>query len=432
MSARAAASDRQPWARAGYRRWFLAVLVTAYMVNYMDRQLLSILMEPIKADLLLADWQLGALGGIAFALFYTTLGLPIARLADRHSRVNIIALALAAWSIATALCGAAANFVQLMLARIGVAVGESAATPPSYSLISDLYAPNERAGATGLLLVGPPLGIALGLLLGGWIGDAMGWRAAFVIVGLPGLLLALVVRFTLREPPRGFAEGRVNVAGEASTVSGVLRLLSSRRSFWAGAVAGGVASFGGVALQLWLPSYLMRTFGYTLPQAGATVAAVAALSGVAGTVIGGRIADYWASRNRRGWMLVPCVTMLLAAPCAVVAFTAGTVALAIGAVALVLVLFHMWPAPIYTAAQGMVGIRMRAVTAALLLFTTNIIGLGLGPPLVGLVSDLLHARAAEHSLRLALLCTAPVYLAAAGLFYLASRSVLRDLERAPD
>ncbi|MGE0384181.1 MAG: spinster family MFS transporter [Gammaproteobacteria bacterium] len=418
------------WGSLAYRRLFLGMLALSYLVNFMDRQVLSILIEPIKAELHLADWQLGTLGGIAFALFYVTLGLPIAKLSDRYNRVNIIAIALTVWSLATAACGLAAGFFHLLLARIGVAVGESAGTPPAYSLIADLYEPRRRAGATGVFVAAPAVGTACGLLFGGWLGANFGWRTAFIVVAIPGLLLAVAMKLVLREPPRGFAEGRP-ADGEASRVGAVARLLATRPSFPAMALAAGIASFSGYAMHLWLPSFFIRSHGMPVEQAGAWLALMHLAAGVFGGVAGGQVADRLGRRDPRWWMLVPCVAMLIAVPLAFLAFSTDSRTVAMIATTGLLVMYGSWAGPVYAAAQGLVGLRMRAVTISLLLFVINLIGLGLGPPLVGWASDLLQQRAGADSLRLALLGTAPLFALSAALYFLASRTLQRDLDAAP-
>ncbi len=421
---------RPIWSAPAYRNYFLFMLVLSYLFNFMDRQLLSILIEPIKKELLLSDWQLGALGGITFALFYVTFGLPIAKLSDRLNRVKIISIALTVWSVATAACGLAQNFVHLLCARIGVAVGESAATPPSYSLIGDLFEPHRRATAIGIYVVGASLGTGCGLLFGGWASEYLGWRWSFAVVGLPGVLLALAIRLTLREPPRGFSEQR-SATGEASTVTGVARLLLQRRSFPLMALASGVASFSGYSLALWLPSYFIRSHGFSVAEAGSWLALVNVGSGIAGSYLGGAVADHLGKRDPRWRMLVPGAAMLLAAPLSIVAFTTEWSGLSLIATAVVLTLYHSWGGPVHAAVQGMVGLRMRGVAVSLLLFVVNLVGLGFGPPIIGLVSDLLQTSAGVHSLRYALLLSVPVFLLASVLYVLASLTLKRDLARAP-
>lgn len=420
-----------PWNNRTYRSYFLALLVISYTVNFMDRQLLSILLEPIKHDLNLADWQLGALGGITFALFYVTLGLPIAKLSDRYNRLNILTIAITCWSVATAACGLATNFLQMMFARIGVAVGESAGTPPSYSMISDVYPPEKRATATGIYLTGTSIGTGLGLLVGGWASQIWGWRAAFFIVAVPGVLLAVLMKLTLKEPPRGLSENRVP-EGEASTVLGVVRLLSTRTTFLAMAVASGIAAFSGYAMALWLPSFFIRSHGLSIGEAGTWLALANIVSGIIGAILGGMAADKLGKNNRRWLVLVPCCAMMLSAPLAYFSFTIGSTLIALIGTTVTLTLYHSWAPPIYAAAQNMVGLRMRAVTVSLLLFCINLIGLGFGPPVIGAISDYFNQTVGSESLRYALMLTGPIFGVSGALFYIASRTLERDLDQAPD
>jgi len=418
------------WAPLSYRVYFLGLLVVSYMINFTDRQLLSILLEPIKRDLALADWQLGVLGGVAFALFYVTLGVPVAKLSDRFSRVNILAGAMALWSLATAACGLATNFLQLLLIRIGVAVGESAGTPPSYSMISDLFDPRRRATAIGIYVAGPPLGTALGLAIGGWLSQGIGWRTTFVVVGLPGLLLALLMKLTLREPPRGHTEARADPTVAPSALA-VARLLASRPSFLCLAIGSGVAAFAGYAMNLWLPSFLIRSHGLSTAQAGGWLAMIQIGAGIGGGVLGGFVADRFAVRDKRWLALVPAVAMAVAAPAGYVAFTARSPALALMGTAVTLLGYYSWAGGVYTAVQAMVGLRMRAVAVAMLLFIINLIGMGFGPPIIGAVSDLLRATAGDQSLRLSLLIAAPMFLVSAVLYVAGALNLRADIARAP-
>ena len=418
------------WAPLSYRVYFLGLLVVSYMINFTDRQLLSILLEPIKRDLALADWQLGVLGGVAFALFYVTLGVPVAKLSDRFSRVNILAGAMALWSLATAACGLAGNFIQLLLIRIGVAVGESAGTPPSYSMIADLFDPRRRATAIGIYVAGPPLGTALGLAIGGWLSQGIGWRTTFVVVGLPGLLLALLMKLTLREPPRGHTEARSDPTVAPSALA-VARLLGSRPSFLCLAIGSGVAAFAGYAMNLWLPSFLIRSHGLTTAQAGGWLAMIQIGAGIGGGVLGGFVADRFAVRDKRWLALVPAVAMAVAAPAGYVAFTARSPALALAGTAVTLLGYYSWAGGVYTAVQAMVGLRMRAVAVAMLLFIINLIGLGLGPLLIGLCSDFVSVTlglGSAEGVRWALVASASIGLVASLLFWLARKTIREEME----
>ena len=248
---------------SAYRSYALGLLVVVYIFNFIDRSILGILVEPIKRDLGVNDTMMGFLGGIAFATFYTFLGIPIARLSDKGSRRNVLTVCLALWSGATALCGLAANFFHLLFARIGVAVGEAGASPASHSMISDMFPPERRATALGIYALGIPIGTMLGNLSGGWINEALDWRSAFFLVGLPGVLLAVVVRFTLREPPRGAAEAIEVKTEEPPPVKEVFQYLWARRSFRLISLGAGLHAFVGYGVGYWIPAMFSRSHGYS-------------------------------------------------------------------------------------------------------------------------------------------------------------------------
>jgi predicted MFS family arabinose efflux permease len=392
--------DVAPTSRA-YRRYVLAVLTAVYVSNFVDRQILSILLEPIKHAFALSDTQLGFLSGISFAIFYATLGIPIAMWADRGNRRNIITLATAVFSVMTALCGLAQSFVQLALARIGVGIGEAGASPPSHSIVADLYQPHERATAMAIFALGVNIGILIGFLVGGWMNEFFGWRAAFLVVGVPGLLIALIVRLTVREPPRGHSEGR-GVEAEAAAPP----LREAFRSFWRvrslrhialGSMLNAFVGYGAVA---WVPAYLIRSFGMTTGDVGTALALIIGIVGGAGTFLGGYFADRLARRDVRWntWLVASCV--------------AGGTPFAFG---------------VYLASDAFWALCFFLVPAAV--GAINIIGLGLGPQTVGIVSDLLAPRFGDESLRYALLIVGLVNVWAAVHFFLAGRTLERDLQR---
>jgi len=413
-----------------YRRYVLGVLTAVYVSNYVDRQILSILLEPIKHAFSLSDTQLGFLSGISFAIFYATLGIPIAMWADRGSRRSIITLATVIFSVMTAVCGLATSFGQLALARIGVGIGEAGSSPPSHSIVADFYRPHERATAMAIFALGVNLGILIGFLAGGWINELFGWRAAFLVVGAPGLLLALLVRTTLREPPRGQSEGRDHEARAAAPP-----LAEAFRTFWrvrslrhiaAGATLNSFVGYGAVA---WVPAFLIRSFGMSTGDVGTALALIIGIVGGAGTFLGGYTADRLARRDVRWnvWLVAACVGGatpfafgVYLAPDAFWSLVSFLVPAAVGA---------LYLGPSLAMVQGLVPLRMRTLASAVLLFVINIIGLGLGPQTIGILSDLLAPRFGEESLRYALLLAGLVNVWAALHFLLAGRTLARDLER---
>ncbi|MFZ1991510.1 MAG: MFS transporter, partial [Alphaproteobacteria bacterium] len=288
-------------ARARTYRWIaLSLLVLAYVCSFIDRQIFAILQQPIKTAMNLSDTELGLLGGLAFALFYTAFGIPLARIADHHSRSKMIAICLALWSVMTALCGAATNFLTLALARVGVGVGEAGCSPPAHSLLADYFAPHERSTAFGIYTLGIPIGGALGLLIGGYVNVALGWREAFYVVGLPGLLLALLIAFALKEPPRGLSENMQSTGAEKPPSLGeVARTLWKRKTFHHLCAAFALTAFTGYGVGQWYPSYFIRTFHLNTGTIGLVSAISTGLFGGFSSYIGGVLADRFSKRDAR-------------------------------------------------------------------------------------------------------------------------------------
>lgn len=413
-----------------YRRYALLVLLLVFTSSHLDRQILAILLEPIKHELALSDTQLGFLSGIAFAIFYATLGIPMAMWADRGNRRNIITLALTVWSGMTLLCGLAAGFWQLALARIGVGVGEAGANPPSHSIIADLYPPAERATAMGTFSLGINFGLLLGFLVGGWINQWYGWRAAFWVAGAPGLALALLVRFTLREPPRGYAEGLQTVSHEAPSLGAVVRYMWSTPALRHIAAGATLASFVGYGVVLWLPAFLVRSHGLKSGMVGTVLALLFGIFGGVGTYMGGRLADRLARRDIRWNVWVVGAALLVALPFSLSFYLARSTEMALVFSLVPALLGGMYLGPSFALNQGLVSVRMRSVASALLLFIANIIGLGLGPQTVGILSDLFSVRYGSESLRYALLTLACVNVWTAFHYFMAGRTLQADLGKA--
>jgi predicted MFS family arabinose efflux permease len=421
----AAPSDRHP---SRYRHYVLGILVFVYAINILDRQILGILMEPVRLELGLSDTQLGFLSGIAFALFYATLGIPIARLADRTSRTGVISICLAGWSAMTALCGLAQNFWQLLAARIGVAVGEAGGTPPSHSLLADYFMAHERATALGIFAVGGPIGIMIGLFVGGWLNEWFGWRITFMLVGLPGVLIALVVWFTIREPPKGILEG--GQAPVQSSVGEVFHFMWTQRSFRLMSLGAALQGFVGYGLVQWYPVFFIRIHGMSTGELGTYLALVFGIAGGIGTFFGGYLADMLARRDRRWYLWLPMIGTSLAMPFYIGVFFSPTSAAAFLFLIIPALLANSFLGPVFSTTQGLVPPHMRATASAVLLFIINIIGLGLGPQVVGLLSDLLRPAFGVDSLRYALFIVSLLTLAGAALFWFGARTLRADLDRA--
>jgi predicted MFS family arabinose efflux permease len=415
------------------RRYTLALLTTVYVVNYVDRQILAILLEPIKHAFDLSDTQLGFLSGVAFAVFYATLGMPIAMWADRGNRRNIITLATTVFSVMTAACGFAQSFTMLMLSRIGVGCGEAGSSPPSHSIIADLYPPAKRATAMAVFALGVNIGILIGFLAGGWINQYFGWRMAFMVVGAPGLILAALVHFTLREPPRGHADGRsVATAAHPPSIWTAFAFMWHRRSLRHIVIGATLNSFVGYGAVAWIPAYLIRSYGMSTAEVGTALALIIGVAGGFGTFLGGYFADRLGRRDVRWnvWLIAACVGA--GVPFAFAVFLAPTAAFALVAFIVPASVGSLFLGPSLAMVQGLVPLRMRTVASAILLFILNIIGLGVGPQMVGIVSDALVPRFGQESLRYALLIVGFVNVWAAAHFYFAGRTLREDLARAAD
>jgi len=416
---------------AAYSNYVLGVLFVVYVFNFIDRQILAILIDPIKAELGASDTQMGFLTGFAFAVFYTVAGIPIARWADKGVRRNLIAIGLAVWSAMTALSGAAQTYLHLAIARIGVGVGEAAGSPPAHSLISDYFAPEKRATAISIYNSGIHVGVMLGYLAGGWINQFFNWRIAFLVVGVPGIIFALVVRFTVREPRRGQYDGHAG-AGAASeaqdSIKDVFRFMLSMRSFALLSVATGISAFSAYGFGSWVPSYLRRVHEMGSGEIGTWIGLEAGIGGAIGAIWGGRLADRWGARDPRWYLWVPALSLVAYLPFiyAFLIFDTPHFALLAYFGAITFAAMHLGPAIAIT--YALVKVRMRALASALLLFILNMIGLGLGPLLVGILNDALADQYGAMAIRYSLGIVASSKVIAIWMFWVASKSLKKDLE----
>ncbi len=426
---RADGAERGDAARAAYARYVLAALFCVYILNFLDRQILAILIEPIKAELAVSDTAMGLLTGFAFAVFYTGAGLPLARIADRGSRTGLIAIGLVVWSAMTAASGLARSFWQLALARVGVGVGEASFTPASHSLIADYFPPERRAGAMAIFAAGASLGTILGYLLGGLVGQYVGWREAFLLVGLPGLLAAPVFFLSVREPPRGASERRKVEAGQPTALA-VLRHLLTRRSFVYLAASASLHGFSSYGSATWIAVFLIRVHGLSLAEAGLVLAVVSGASSFVGQIAGGRLADRLGRRDPRWYMFFPAITSVAALPFLLAFLLVPDTKLAVLLSVPGSLLVNVWTGPTYAMAQGLAPPRMRAVASALVVFLLNLVGMGLGPLAVGALNDLLAPRLGLEAVRYSLLVAALPHTLAAAFNLLAARSLRQDLEAA--
>lgn len=431
----------------GYRAYVMFILVVVYTFNFIDRQIVSILAVPIKAELALTDTQLSLMGGLAFALFYTFLGIPVAYLADRGSRTWIMTIALTVWSGMTAVCGLAQNFWHLFLARLGVGVGEAGGVAPAYSLIADYFPPHQRARALAVYSFGIPIGGALGVVLGGILASIAGWRSAFIAVGLAGIILAPIFRLTVREPKRGQYDAQHQSLVPAS-MKVVAKTLKSKPSFWALSLGAASSSMIGYGLMFWLPSFFVRSFGDQLPgffswlpaifvPDGAGVVlyasyfygAILLLGGVFGMGMGGIIADRLGANSKAAYAQVPAFAFLLAIPFFLFGVMTTSLTMAFFAFLVPTALSLVWLGPVLSAFQHLVTPNMRATASAIFLFINNLIGIGLGNYVIGALSDGLNARFGAESLRYAILSGTVFYIAAAALLFLAAKNLDKDWER---
>ncbi len=416
-------TDFQP--TPSYRRYVLFILTGVYTFNFIDRQILVILAEPIKADLDLSDTQMGLLTGLAFAFFYVLLGIPIARYADKANRKNIIAVSLTLWSGMTALSGLSQNYLHLLLARIGVGIGEAGGSPPAHAIISDYYPPKKRATAISIYTLGVYIGIFLGFLIGGLIGEAYGWRIALFSLGIPGILYALVVYFTVKEPIRGLND-KVQDMQERSFWE-VVRILFSKKTFVFTAFAASMQIFSNYGIGNFLPSFLSRIHEVSLANISIILSIAVGVGGGLGTFLGGYIPDKLQHKDIRWYLWLP----IIGAGFNLISFSffcfSDNLNTVIAGIFLGNIAITLYAAPSIAIAHNLVSAKMRALTSAVLILIMNIIGLGFGPLTVGLLSDYLEPTYGIESLRYAftiIYITGPITMF---LYYMASRSYPKEV-----
>lgn len=443
-----------------YRAWFVFVLLLLSILNFADRAIIAVLAQPIKEDLKLTDADLGMLQGLGFAILYSVLGLPLGWLAERVSRKGLIATCVAVWSFMTAACGFATNFATLLLGRVGVGVGEAGFQPPTSSLVADHFPPNRRASVMSIILLGSPMGFLLGQSVGGWVASEWNWRVAFFALGVPGLVAALIAWLTLREPPRGLAEGRI-VAGPAPSLKVVASTLWSKPTFRHLLAGVTISGFAMNAVASFVLPFYLRSFGLPLAVAGAVFGAVAFSSNGLGMLLGGFGFDRLSRRDVRWPLWGPALMLVVATPLYFSAFSSRAFAASLAFIWVANFSLATYLAPSSATFQNMVGPRMRAFTSAIVAMVVGLLGAGLGPTLLGMASDHFAARAftagefirscpggrappgaapgvdaacqaaSTHGLRLALLCGLVFFLWAAVHYLLASRTLKRDLYTAP-
>jgi MFS family permease len=433
---------------SGYKNYLLGVLLVILTFNYVDRQALGLVLQNIKTDLDLTDTQLGFLSGIAFALFYSLMGIPIARWADRGNRVTIIALTAAVWSVMVFLCGTATSFLQLMLIRVGVATGEAGCVPPAHSLIADYFARAERPRAVAIYMLGGSLSMLIGYFLAGWLNEFYGWRMTFTLLSLPGLVLAAVAWLTLQEPRRGkLAMARATPLAAAPVAAGgtgpEIALASSRRpglkeagiSLWANETfrhllfCFSLVSFFGYGILQWQPAFFIRSYRLETGELGTWYAVIYGVGGLLGTYWGGVLASRFAANNERLQLRVMAIVFIAFGFVSVFIYLSPNHYLAFGLIALTTTGGATSNGPLFAAIQTLVPPHMRAVSIAFIYLFANLIGMGLGPLVAGALSDALRPWVGEESLRYSLLLLCPGYCWAGWHLWNASKTVTRDLER---
>lgn len=419
-----------------YKNYLLTILLLIFAFNVVDRFAMGVLLQDIKVDLALSDTQLGFMSGIAFALFYSIMGIPLARWVDRGNRVTIISITTALWSIMVALCGMAGTFTQLLLIRIGVGVGEAGCIPSAYSLMPDYFSRPERPRAAAVYSLGGSLGLVIGYFLAGWLNRFYGWRTTFLLLGLPGLVLAMLARLTLREPrcarptPQIASETRAGLDAPVTTqptlkeVCGALWANSTFRHLLFGF---SVVYFFLYGILQWQPSFLTRSYGLTSGELGTWLAVIYGLSGFAGAYWGGEWASRYAGGNEPLQLKTAALVFAGMGIISPLIYLLRNHHLAFGVLGIVNLGIMALNGPVMATIQTLVPERMRAMSIALIFLFANLIGMGLGPLAVGVISDALRPWAGEESLRYALLIMAPGYLWAAWHFWHASRTVAQDL-----
>ncbi|HEV8507551.1 MAG TPA: MFS transporter [Chitinophagaceae bacterium] len=411
-----------------YRNYVLTMLTLVYVFNFVDRQLIVILQESIKNELNLSDTQLGLLSGFTFAIFYVTLGIPIARFADKSNRKNTVTVSLALWSIMTALSGSARNFIQLLLARIGVGVGEAGGSPPAHAMISDYFPPEKRSTALSMYSTGIYFGLLTGFLMGGYLNQHLGWRTAFLVVGIPGVIFSVLFYTSVREPRKGATDVNDAPATRSQSVGKVLKQLYSTNTFVYLALATGLHVFCIYGLLNWAPSFLARLHGMKNSEIGALLGPIFGFGGAIGSFAGGFLTDHFGKRDKRWYLKLPAYAIILS-----LLFAAGALFFQNTSFSLICLgccasLQSMYLGPSIAVAHSLVPASMRSLTSAILFLVLNLIGLGLGPLFVGMISDQLAPSLGRESLRWAMSITIVVGLVSAMLFLITAKKFTMDLK----
>lgn len=404
-----------------YRNFVLMMLTLVYVFNFIDRQLLVILQESIKKELNLSDTQLGMLSGFTFAIFYVTMGIPIARWADKGNRRNIVAMSLGLWSIMTGLSGLARNFIHLLLARIGVGVGEAGGSPPAHAMISDYFPPGKRATALSFYSTGIYFGMLIGYLMGGYLNQELGWRTAFFVLGIPGVLFSILFYSVVKEPQRGATD--VTSSTQSYSFFQVFKLLFSKPTFVFLAFATALHAFCIYGVLNWMPSFLARLHGMANADIGVALGLILGVTGALGTFAGGYLTDRFGKNDKRWYLKIPAYMILTSIPFVIGALFLPTNFQALVCVGVLNFFYGSYLGPSINVAHMLVPASMRSLTSAILFLVLNLIGLGFGPLVVGMISDVLAPKLGVESLRWAMSCVVVVSLTSVILFLSAARKL---------
>ncbi|HLK25009.1 MAG TPA: MFS transporter [Caulobacteraceae bacterium] len=415
---------------SAYAWWVLSVLSVAGALNYYDRYVITIVLQPMKQALHLTDTQIGLLTGLAFATVYSVLAVPIARIADRGHRVGVLSIALAVWSMMTAACGLATSAAAMFAARVGVGVGEAGGIPSSHALIADHFPPARRSSALSVVALSSSFGAILGLAVGGVVSDHFGWRAAFFVGGAPGLLVAVVCAATIREPRHRAAQQGAQAPAAALGLGSAIRVLVRRRTYGLVAVGATIAQLTGYGQGVWTPTFYIRSFGLTPGQVGILYSLLTGVPGLVGTLAGGVLVDRWMPRDGRAGVWTILFSYASAIPLGLVAYLTHNLALSLAASALAGFTGGMGTGPLYALIQGLAGQRLRATAVALYMLVIVLLGLSFGPMLAGVISDALAHVAGAESLRWSLIALIAPTLVGLPFFVLAARTVRGDLSEA--
>jgi MFS family permease len=414
-----------------YRYYVLGVLSAICVLNYYDRSVVEIILQPMKQELGLTDTQAGLLSGMAFAAVYSLLGLPIARIADRGIRVRVLSAALALWSLMSVACGLATNAVALFWARMGVGAGEAGGFPTTQAIIAEYFPPEKRAKALSAIAIASSVGMVSGLTVGGFVSGHFGWRAAFWVGGAPGLLLAGLTLYSVREPGAWLLDLNSGSRKLAPVPVGTALKQLWRRSAYALTVAGmTVAMIGAYGLETWTPTFVIRSYGLNPGQVGLLFGLVSAVPAIAGMFIGGVLHERWNNRDKRAPLWILCICFAVAVPAGLVTFLAPHLYLAVAAILVSSLVGAAYIGPSYALIQGLAGPKLRATGAAIYMAVVNLVALSTGPAVVGFLSDHLARAAGVDSLRYALCAVCLVYVGSLPLFLLAARTVEADLDGA--